>query len=174
MNAKKVKSKPTPSRTFVTIQDIYEFEDAFMAATLPPAELEELLGPAKGQPVFKTAKARDQYILDHQSDFQLEDKYVLVSTGDFISKKDPEFRKLRNDGKVITAQEFVDQRVVQPFRQGKQDKALISLEPVIFRAKGKTAPSVPYLKVFATTTLETSTEAKHLIHTKVRANHKSE
>jgi hypothetical protein len=134
MNSKKAKSKRNPSLDIKTLQEIYEFEDRFMEAT---ASEEDKAWLHEGPPAFNTAAERDQYLLDHASDFQ-------------------------------TDENLVDQ-VLYPFRRGEKDEALIALEPVIFKAMGKTAPSVPCIKVFATTSFSGSSEVNHLLHTKARS-----
>lgn len=50
--------------------------------------------------------------------------------------------------------------------KGKSDFKM-TLKPVIFKNKGKTFPSVPYLNVFVDTALGES-ESLHLIHKKTR------
>ncbi len=165
MRRKNVKSPATASQTFQSIQDIYEFEDKLLAASTTTEEKDWL--EQNENLLFSSAKERDEH-LRRAPDFNFSSQYVMKDTGDMVSSEDPELETLIQSGRAILGSDYIDQKIIAPYRTGKEQTATISLEPIIFKAKGKTAPSVPYLKVSVTTALSESSQAEHLLHAKSR------
>lgn len=165
MRTKNVKSPATASRTFQTIQDIYKFEDELLAASLSPEEKAWL--EQNENPIFSSEKERDEH-LRRAPELHYMSQYVMKGTGNMVSCKDPDLDELVKSGQAILGADYIDRKVIQPFRTGQANEANLELEPIIFKAKGKTAPSVPYLKVSVTTALAETNEASHLLHVKSR------
>jgi len=146
----------TPKRwEFSTIFDILEFEYEMLkeGMTTEQKELFEksLIDPATANnkpPKYSSLKIKNFYYIVK------EDRYVLI-------ENEKDVASFMKDGEMIPA--------IQMFaKNNKIAKEIMSLDPIIFESKGKTPPSVPYLRVNVTSDIKGDLTSLHQIHSKVR------
>lgn len=152
------KSK-TPKRwEFNTTSDILEFESEMEEKVMSEKESkdhqEDLIYLKKlgYKPAIYNERTRSlwkntYYMIKERKYYIIEDKEEAAS---LMSKKE-----------IIPAIQMLA-------RNNNIARGITSLEPIIFERKGKTPPSVPYLKVSVTSDIEGDLTPLHQIHSKVR------
>lgn len=145
--------------------DILDFEEELMLSQLSDED-KKLLSDSNSK---LTREEFDRAMLQLEDQQLLEDKLYLPDTGTLIKPTSPKNRKeLIDQRSAMHAREFLESMFVRPYRDGKERRVEMYIDPIIFVKRGKTPPSVPYLKVKITTSLSSNHEILHHLHTKVR------
>lgn len=156
----KFSKKDTPRRVFKDIHDISQFEFELLMDSLSEEE-KVTLGLQ-----FVDNKAN---IKEVQEKIKLSDAYYWPEKDTFVNKGEDGVDELIRQKKVITHKEYIMQEMTKRAHSLKIGDAMrFPLPPIIFNNKGKTPPSVPYLKVAVVSSLEEDTTSLHRLHSNTR------
>lgn len=156
----KLAKKDTLRRVFKDIHDISQFEFELLMDSLSEEE-KVTLGLQ-----FVDNEAN---IKEVQAKIRMSDVYYWPEKDTFVNKGEDGVDELIRLNKVITHEEYIMQEMTKRAHSLKIGDAMrFPLPPIFFKNKGKTPPSVPYLKVAVDSSLEEDTTSLHRLHSKTR------
>ena len=156
MNSKITKRTGTRRRVFKNLDDISQFEEELVKKDLATI----------GETFVEMPVADSKYRLDSH---YYDPKTKMFTRIDSTDPEQVEYVTKKGMIPGLKQQEIELKNIPHKLANDPKSSYLMEANPIIFEAKGKTPPSVPYLRVFVESSLGEE-NAVHFVHNKTRSS----